>query len=223
MTEFQDRELRHFCRNTKCRSKLKRPVSNKREAFCARGCHTAFYRKRCLVCEGPIERNRDDQKICGRAMCRRAWRARTGFGRYIASSAANLPSKKPVNKGPCVDGSELARTFFTSAVLVGAAMCSASISAVHVTAGHNALRGSGPGQKDAFDNALAHVGCPDRRIDRLCITCCSPSQHLHITPDARCDLVKPRARLVPYSVRSWPSSPTLSVRSCWRARWRRPS
>jgi hypothetical protein len=27
--------------------------------------------------------------------------------------------------GPCVDGSELARTFFTSAALVGAAMCSA--------------------------------------------------------------------------------------------------
>ncbi len=47
-------------------------------------------------------------------------------------------------------------------------------SAVHMTAGHNALRGSGPGQKRAFDNALAHVGCPDRRIDRLCITCCSP-------------------------------------------------
>ena len=85
MTQFQDREFRHFCRNTKCRSKLKTPVSNKREAFCARGCHTAFYRKRCLVCEGPIERNRDDQKICGKAMCRRAWRARTGFGRYIGS------------------------------------------------------------------------------------------------------------------------------------------
>ena len=43
-----------------------------------------------------------------------------------------------VAEGPCVDGSELARAFFTSAVLVGAAMCSASISAVHVTAGHNA-------------------------------------------------------------------------------------
>ena len=28
-------------------------------------------------------------------------------------------------KGPCVDGSGLARTFFTSAALVGAAMCSA--------------------------------------------------------------------------------------------------
>ena len=36
-----------------------------------------------------------------------------------------------------------------------------------MTAGHNALRGSGPGQKLAFDNALAQMGCPDRRIDRL--------------------------------------------------------
>ena len=51
--------------------------------------------------------------------------------------------------------------------------------AVHMTAGHNALRGSGPGQKPAFDNAMAHLGCPDRRIDRLCITCCSPSQPSH--------------------------------------------
>jgi hypothetical protein len=57
--------------------------------------------------------------------------------------------------------------------------CVRPLSAVHVTAGHNALRGSGPGQKDAFDNALALVGCPDRRIDRLCITCCSPSQPSH--------------------------------------------
>ena len=48
-----------------------------------------------------------------------------------------------------------------------------------MTAGHNALRGSGPDQTPAFDNAMAHVGCPDRRIDRLCITCCSPSQPSH--------------------------------------------
>jgi hypothetical protein len=52
--------------------------------------------------------------------------------------------------------------------------CVRPVSAVHLTAGHNALRGSGPGQEHAFDNALAQVGCPDRRIDRLCITCCSP-------------------------------------------------
>jgi hypothetical protein len=34
------------------------------------------------------------------------------------------------------------------------------VGAVHMTAGHNALRGSGPGQKLAFDNAMALVGCP---------------------------------------------------------------
>ncbi len=48
-----------------------------------------------------------------------------------------------------------------------------------MTAGHNALRGSGPDQKLAFDDAVALVGCPDGRIDRLCITCCSPSQPSH--------------------------------------------
>jgi hypothetical protein len=57
--------------------------------------------------------------------------------------------------------------------------CVRPFCAVHMTAGHNALRGSGPGQNLAFDNALAQVGCPDRRVDRLCITCCSPSQPSH--------------------------------------------
>ena len=52
--------------------------------------------------------------------------------------------------------------------------CVRPLSAAHRAAGHNALRGSGPGHKHAFDNAMAQVGCPDRRIDRLCITCCSP-------------------------------------------------
>ena len=65
------------------------------------------------------------------------------------------------------------KSFLHVCSLVGAAMCSA-FECGHETAGHNALRGSGPGQKRAFDNALAQVGCPDRRIDRLCITCCSP-------------------------------------------------
>ena len=36
-----------------------------------------------------------------------------------------------------------------------------------MTAGHNALRGSGPGHKPAFKNAMAQVGCPDRRNDRV--------------------------------------------------------
>jgi hypothetical protein len=59
-----------------------------------------------------------------------------------------------------------------------------------MTAGHNALRGSGPNQTDAFNNALTQVGCPDRRIDRLCNTCCPPSPtYLHITPSCRRDFV----------------------------------
>jgi hypothetical protein len=57
--------------------------------------------------------------------------------------------------------------------------CVRPLSAVRMTAGHNALRGSGPGHKPAFKDALAQVGCPDRRIDRLCITCCSSSQPSH--------------------------------------------
>ena len=101
--------------------------------------------------------------------------------------------------------------------------CVRPVDAVHMTAGHNALRGSGPGQKDAFDDALAHVGCPDRRIDRLCITCCSPSQPFtsHRMPDAI--WFTPPTQRVACIARLWPSSPTPSWRSCWRARWPRPS
>jgi hypothetical protein len=36
-----------------------------------------------------------------------------------------------------------------------------------MTAGHNALRRSGPRQQHAFNDAMAQVGCPDRRIDAL--------------------------------------------------------
>src|ERR1043165_3465030 len=45
-----------------------------------------------------------------------------------------------------------------------------------------------PVKRSHSNDAMALVGCPDRRIDRLCITCCSPSQ-LHITPVVRRDLV----------------------------------
>ncbi len=70
--------------------------------------------------------------------------------------------------------------------------CVRPLGAVHMTAGHNALRGSGPDQHLAFKNALAHVGCPDRRIDRLCITCCSPSQPLHHADRPRSHLSRKR-------------------------------
>ena len=75
-----------FCRHRKCRTKLKRPVSNKREAFCSRGCHTSFYLKRCLVCEDPLQRRNKTQRVCQKSQCRNAWRAKAGFGRYLPST-----------------------------------------------------------------------------------------------------------------------------------------
>jgi hypothetical protein len=99
MTEFKQ-ELRHYCRNPKCRSKLPTPVANPREAFCARGCYRSVYLKRCVVCEGPIERKRDDQKVCRKAKCRSAWRAGSGFGCYAASSDAKLATETPDSIGP---------------------------------------------------------------------------------------------------------------------------
>jgi hypothetical protein len=140
-------------------------------------------------------------------------------GKFLNSGAKRLLQ----HNLPCVDGPWLARRIFTSRCW-SVQPCVRPVCAVHMTAGHNALRGSGPGQKPAFDNALAHVGCPDRRIDRLCITCCSPSQPSHHAgwmPSAIS--VTPRVRRVPCIARPWPSLPKPFWRSCWRARWRRPS
>jgi hypothetical protein len=94
MSEFAV-QLRHMCRNLKCRMKLPAPVSNEREAFCCRGCYRAFYRKRCLVCEQPMERKTEHQKLCGKRKCRSAFRAGAALGRYLPSSAASTAPKTP--------------------------------------------------------------------------------------------------------------------------------
>ena len=126
-----------------------------------------------------------------------------------------------VRNVPCVDGSGLAREIFTSQAW-SVQPCVRPVNAVHMTAGHNALRGSGPDQNLAFDNAMARVGCPDRRIDRLCITCCLPFPTFTSRRMADAISFMPQARRVPCSARPWPSSPMPSVRSCWRARWQPP-
>jgi hypothetical protein len=119
-------------------------------------------------------------------------------GAFSPRGMSALPSKADINRGgshvrfvPCVDGSELARTFFTPAGW-SVQPCVRPFGAAHMTAGHNALRGSGPGQNRAFKDAVALMGCSDRRIDRLCITCCSSSQPSHHR--GRCDLVRPLTR-----------------------------
>ena len=98
MTTFTT-ELRHYCRNPRGRSKLKIPVASDRAAFCARGCHTQFYRSRCLVCEALMERNTERQLICGKRRCRNALQARQNLGRYHGSRSVVSPLENPIKSG----------------------------------------------------------------------------------------------------------------------------
>jgi hypothetical protein len=100
VTDFKI-EARHYCRNPKCRSKLPSPVTNLREAFCCRGCHTAFYRTRCRACEGPIEQPKKGgaRFICKKSRCISAWNANSGFGRYHVSKNPKAISETPVKSG----------------------------------------------------------------------------------------------------------------------------
>jgi len=58
----------------------------------------------------------------------------------------------PSGSTPMCGRLRVGKDFLHLCRLVGAPMCSACC-AVHMTAGHNALRGSGPDQYPAFDNA----------------------------------------------------------------------
>jgi len=99
--------------------------------------------------------------------------------------------------------------------------CVRPVDAARMTAGHNAFRGSGPGQKLALDSAVAQVGCPDLRIDRICVTCCSSFQPSHHADDRR-DLVTPPVPQVPCSARPWPSLPRPCARFYLLGRWLPP-
>src|SRR5215472_9369031 len=68
----------------------------------------------------------------------------------LLSKADKEQTSRYVRFVPCVDGSELARLFFTFAGW-SVQPCVRPVSAAHEAAGHNALRGSGPGQKPAFE------------------------------------------------------------------------
>ena len=124
MTEFPQ-DLRHYCRNPRCRSKLPSPVSNLREAFCTRGCYESFHLKRCRVCEQPIEvkyrkikpnggdrtkfvKVQNSSPTCGSTDCKRRWRQKDGTGRFSAptqasgyqgSQESNLHQEVPISCG----------------------------------------------------------------------------------------------------------------------------
>jgi hypothetical protein len=65
-------KLRHFCRNPRCRLKLPEPVENSHAAFCTKGCWLQYHRKRCCVCERPIEQPKGggERRLCKRRVCR---------------------------------------------------------------------------------------------------------------------------------------------------------
>jgi hypothetical protein len=61
-------ELRHYCRNQRCRSKLAAPVGNEHQAFCCGSCFEQFYRTRCLVCE--TRKHHQRRQLCGHVRCK---------------------------------------------------------------------------------------------------------------------------------------------------------
>jgi hypothetical protein len=95
MTEFVETAMRSMCRTPRCRSKLPKPVSNPRDAFCTRGCHSSFYRTRCRVCECAIEQPKRGQRfVCNNPRCYVAFRGRETLGRYHPSGEVQSNSKK---------------------------------------------------------------------------------------------------------------------------------
>jgi hypothetical protein len=93
-------ELRHYCRNPRCRMKLPAPVENTHRAFCTRGCYESFYRNRCRVCE----RNLRKTGKCGDAArmycrppanCRRdaeKWPEKYRGGQWVGFTETKLRS-----------------------------------------------------------------------------------------------------------------------------------
>src|SRR5262249_660594 len=97
-------ELRHYCRNPRCRSKLPAPVENEHHGFCTPGCHTSFYRSRCQVCEEPIRRKNERQRFgSGHKTCQNEYR------RF--PHVYDLPRREPPPSiGKCTDGPKSAHS-----------------------------------------------------------------------------------------------------------------
>ena len=94
MTEFAE-DLRHRCRNPRCRMKLTAPVVNPHKAFCTRGCHSSFYLKRCVVCENDKPAGSTARrKLCRRPKCEGRYRKNSAHYSFLGAdttSAANVP------------------------------------------------------------------------------------------------------------------------------------
>jgi len=96
-------ELRHYCRNPKCRSKLTAPADSRRHAFCCTGCHGSFYLRRCIVCERP--KPEENRKFCRRPACRTEYRRNPALfeanprNPALGSQSCKLGSRNPHEMG----------------------------------------------------------------------------------------------------------------------------
>ena len=97
MTEFAQ-HLRHYCRNPHCRTKLAEPTDIAK-AFCTPGCHSSFYRSRCIVCEQPIERKTERQRVCGKSRCHKAFRRRCVPKGHQPPTSVTNAIKSPIKSG----------------------------------------------------------------------------------------------------------------------------
>jgi hypothetical protein len=60
----------HYCRNSRCGSRLEIPTDDRRKAFCTPGCEAQYFERHCRVCEQPISRKTARRQVCGRSRCR---------------------------------------------------------------------------------------------------------------------------------------------------------
>ena len=100
MTDFAV-ELRHYCRNPKCRTKLTIPVDNPHRAFCCRGCYGRFFARHCRVCEAEVPyREGAEGRICKRSKCRNAVKSRPEAWGWIPTTQKSTEGgKSPIKPG----------------------------------------------------------------------------------------------------------------------------
>jgi hypothetical protein len=173
MTDFKT-ETRTYCRHPKCRSKLPSPVTNPREAFCKRGCYVGFYDKRCLICEEPMERKNEAQKVCGKRKCKNAFRQIKNdgsvLGRYFAASYVTETQKQ----ADSIDSNRAPKTDRTWRMVAGPALTPKQFHCATVPDGPNWQWTDGTYQRteDKSRRALeAHFGDLDKVVLDACAAC----------------------------------------------------
>lgn len=102
---FNPTETHAFrCRNPRCKSWLRPPAENPRDAFCCEKCAESFYRGHCRVCERPIVGKNSRRELCDDERCRsqfRRYRERffgTWYPNPVLSSKAEKSSIKSTVK-----------------------------------------------------------------------------------------------------------------------------